>query len=164
MSQAIALAERAGDRDRAATLRAARPAYAQAARRLRALPEGLIHGELYASNILIDDARAPSALRLIDWETTTVACPLLDVAALSSGWDPASRLRIAQAWARGAERADKRLVQGIDLDRDLACAHLVLATRWLGWATDWSPPPRERYDWMRELDQAVAVVTGAARP
>src|SRR5262249_45552021 len=92
-----------------------------AARRLDALPRTLIHGQLYASNVLVAGAR----VAVVDWETAGVGAGVLDLAALVAGWDPASRDALVDAYDPNTDPLD------------LAAAELMLALRWLGLPPTW---------------------------
>lgn len=125
-------------------------AFVAARRRVLAVLDSLapcfIHGDAYASNILV--AGGMSSLRVcpVDWESAAVGPALLDVAALTAGWDDGSGRRIAEAyrdasidWSTSGGRAD--FWTALD-----ACRVLV-AIQWLGWAPGWLPPPENRTDW-----------------
>jgi hypothetical protein len=106
--------------------------------RLLALPQGLIHGDFYPSNILVADTRVCP----VDWELAAAGPWLLDLAALTAGWPPPDQKAIVAAYGP---------VSGQDLD----CCRLHLAVRWLGWSEGWTPPPEHAKDWRREaLDLA----------
>jgi Phosphotransferase enzyme family len=112
--------------------------YEDVVERLLALPQGLIHGDFYPSNILI----AQSRICPVDWEMGAAGPLLLDLAALTTGWPEVDHEAIAAAYGEVSSEA-------LDLCR------LHLAVRWLGWSNDWSPPPEHAKDWRREA-QAVA--------
>jgi len=101
---------------------------------LSELPTTVIHGEFYASNVLVAGGRiAP-----VDWEMVGIGPGILDLAALVTGWDPAERAQIVAGY--GA-------VDSISL----AAARLHLAMQWLTWSSDWSPPAQHRRDWLAEV-------------
>jgi hypothetical protein len=103
---------------------------------LSGLPVTLIHGEFYASNVLVAGQRiAP-----VDWEMAGVGPPILDLAALVSGWAEPDRAAIVGGYGRVSSEA-------------LDAAQLHLALQWLGWSRDWNPPPEHSRDW---LAQALA--------
>jgi aminoglycoside phosphotransferase (APT) family kinase protein len=118
--------------------------------RLAALPETFIHGEFYASNVLIQ--RGPGRLRVcpIDWENAALGPGVIDLAALTTGaWTPAERAQIARGYlehagASGHERDEPELLENLEL------ARLHLAVQWLGWEPTWSPPAEHRHDWLTE--------------
>jgi hypothetical protein len=108
-------------------------AYAVALDRALALPRTVIHGELYPSNVLVAGER----ICAVDWETAGVGPPLLDLAALVTGWGDAERTAIAAAYGAVAQR-------------DLDACRLLLAIRWLGRRPGWRPPPEHARDWRAE--------------
>jgi hypothetical protein len=109
------------------------------------LPTTVIHGELYASNVLV--AGDPGAPRVcpVDWELAAVGPGLVDLAALvSGGWSEEDREAIVAAY-RGAVGQDAFTREQLDLCR------LHLAVQWLGWAPpNWIPPEGQRHDWLGE--------------
>jgi aminoglycoside phosphotransferase len=107
--------------------------------RLVALPRTLIHGEFYASNVLVaGDRVAP-----VDWEMAAVGAGLVDLAALVTGWKGAARAAIVASYH---PRVD---------DVALAACRLHLALQWLGWSADWTPPPAQAYDWLGEVRETA---------
>lgn len=124
----------------------------RALRRLLAWPCGFAHGELYASNVLVEGGRR---VRVVDWEMAGIGPGLLDLAALTAGrWSAGERDRLAlqyhAAWATGGGRggADELL-------ETLECARLMIALQWIGWSSDWSPPAEHAQDWVAEARRAA---------
>ena len=113
---------------------------------LLALPRSFLHGEFYASNVLVAETARGARIAVVDWEMAGVGPRLLDLAALTvGGWDDDVVRRLAAAYAdRGAEPSNE-LVDALDLCR------LHLAVQWLGWSPSWSPPPEHAHDWLGEL-------------
>jgi hypothetical protein len=107
--------------------------YDDVVERLLALPQGLIHGDFYPSNILVAQAR----ICPVDWELGAAGPLLLDLAALTTGWPEVDQEAIAAAYGEVSSEA-------------LDCCRLQLAVRWLGWSDDWTPPPEHAKDWRRE--------------
>ncbi len=130
--------------------------YDRAIERLNELPATLIHGEFFASNILVEETQAGWRIRPVDWEMAAVGPGLIDLAALSSGaWAESERTEMAAAYH---DFLVSEGTPGLPLD-DLLLAlddcRLYLAIQWLGWAPDWSPPPESTHDW---LGEAIALV------
>jgi aminoglycoside phosphotransferase (APT) family kinase protein len=116
------------------------PAYERAVKRLLELPVTFIHGEFYASNILIQGNR----ICPIDWEMAALGPALMDLAALSGGeWTDEQRADLARAYG-GADP--------VTLD---AC-RLHLAVRWLGWSKEWTPPHEHAQNWLQEAQTLAA--------
>ena len=113
---------------------------------LLALPRTVIHGEFYASNVLVAPDTGEPRVAPVDWELAAVGPGLTDLAALVSGdWSERDRLALAGAYGVGGDSL-----------RDLEFARLQLAIQWLGWAPpEWIPPPGQRHDWLGEA-QALA--------
>ena len=109
-----------------------------------ALPRTLIHGEFYASNVLIADGPGAARVAPVDWELAAVGPGLTDLAALVSGWPAPDREALVAAYA--AEPAVPSFSR-----RDLDLARLQVAVQWLGWAPpEWEPPAEKSHDWMAE--------------
>jgi aminoglycoside phosphotransferase (APT) family kinase protein len=109
--------------------------------RLTALPRSFIHGELYASNVIV---QLNGELRVapVDWEMAAVGPGLFDLAALTTGWTGRERSVIIAAYG-GVDR--------IALD----CCRLQLALQWLGWSLGWRPPAEHARDWLAEALEIV---------
>lgn len=127
---------------------------------LLSLPRTVLHGEFYASNVLVAH---PNCIKFptqqagdlmqfeeehrvapVDWELAAAGPGLTDLAALISGWPPADREALAAAYAAEA---------GVPsfTSRDLDLARLQVAIQWLGWAPpSWVPPEGQRHDWLAE--------------
>jgi hypothetical protein len=121
--------------------------YEAVVERLASLPTTLVHGELYASNVIVGEGRVCP----VDWELAGIGPGVLDVAALTTGWPDSERSMLADEYRRA-------LVRPPDADRfaaDLDCASLHLALQWLGWSPGWTPPPEHVRDWRAELPKLV---------
>jgi hypothetical protein len=125
--------------------------YDQVVERLTVLPVTFIHGEFYASNVLIGEQHERPRVCPIDWEIAAVGPALIDLAALTAGrWEEDVRESLADAY-----RAELSELDGFDVAPDgfepaLDCCRLHLAVQWLGWAPDWSPPRAHRQNWLAE--------------
>lgn len=126
--------------------------YDRAVEGLLELPRTVIHGEFYASNVLVVDGDADLRVCPVDWELAAVGPGLVDLAALvSGGWGDGEREAIVSAYRAGAKAFDFSSDQ-LDL------ARLHLAIQWLGWApAEWVPPEGKRHDW---LGEALALADG----
>jgi aminoglycoside phosphotransferase (APT) family kinase protein len=114
---------------------------------LLAQPRTVLHGEFYASNVLVSDTRVAP----VDWELAAVGTGLSDLAALVSGWPDEDRDAIAAAYAAQPG------VPAFE-ERDLDLARLQVAIQWLGWAPpEWEPPEGQRHDW---LGEAISLAEG----
>lgn len=152
--------ERAGDfaqqRDdgSAAAVARLRERHDQVVEGLLALPRTALHGEFYASNVLVGSAsdfvhtpvgqESDTRVAPVDWELAAAGPALTDLAALVSGWPAADREALVAAYA--AEPGVAAFTS-----RDLDLASLQVAIQWLGWAPpQWEPPEEQRYDWLGE--------------
>lgn len=119
--------------------------------RLGEMSVTIVHGELYASNVIVE-ATSPLGHRVspIDWEMIAVAPGLVDLAALTAGsWPLAARSAIEAAYCDALGRtADPSFAAELD-----AC-RLALCIQWLGWMPGWRAPDEHRHDW---CGQAVAL-------
>jgi hypothetical protein len=108
---------------------------------LDALPIGLVHGDFYPANILVDPAR--ERICALDWEAAGIGPCLLDLAALVAGWPEDDVTRIAEAYRAALADPPPAAV----FRRALDCCRLFVAVRWLGWTRQWAPPPQHAQDW-----------------
>lgn len=131
--------------------------YEPVVERMLALPMGVIHGEFYASNVIVDDAFSPERVAPVDWEVTAIGPSLVDVAALVSGrWSDDDRRAIASAY-RSALTEPAGTPPDLFQDALDAC-RLHLAMQWLGWSPDWSPPPEHATDWLADALELARVL------
>jgi Phosphotransferase enzyme family len=125
--------------------------YNRVVERLLALPVTFIHGEFYASNVLVHNTSGKLRVCPVDWEMAAVGPGLIDLAALiSGGWTAEEKEALAKAYHAGLAPCDEWWT---DLDEfliGLDHCRLHLAVQWLGWAPGWSPPPEHAQDWLGE--------------
>jgi Ser/Thr protein kinase RdoA (MazF antagonist) len=124
--------------------------YEPAIEELLAMPKTVIHGEFYASNVLVAGDAADPRVCPVDWELAAAAPGLIDLAALvSGGWSDEDREAIVSAYRSTVGPASFSA-------RQLDLARLHLAVQWLGWAEpSWRPPVGQQQDW---LGEALALV------
>ena len=71
------------------------------------MPRTVIHGEFYASNVLVAEGPAGTRVAPVDWELAAVAPGAVDLAALVSGdWPEADREEIVAAYRSAVAPAD----------------------------------------------------------
>jgi hypothetical protein len=117
--------------------------------RLVRLPRTFIHGEFYASNILLAPSMRGLRICPVDWEMAAIAPGVMDVAALAAGnWTEEQKSSMALAYyaESGLNRA---LSRAEFLDAFDAC-RMHQAVQWLGWTRDWDVPPEHAHDWLNE--------------
>jgi hypothetical protein len=119
---------------------------------LAAMPRTLVHGEFYASNVVVD--QATGRVCPVDWEMTGIGPPLLDVAALVSGsWTDADRSAIGDAYLHAIPADERPSTERFRADLDLCRLHLCI--QWLGWSPGWVPPSEHAADWLTTASQLI---------
>ena len=129
--------------------------YAPVVERLTKLPRTLIHGEMYACNVIVSNVRDCTRICPLDWEMTAFGPGLMDLAALGAGWAESRQRALARAYRAAAPKgngsgADKTVRLPRQFEVDLDCCRLHLAVRMLGWSDDWEPPPDHAHNWLAE--------------
>ena len=124
---------------------------------IAALPTGFVHGEFFASNVLVEAAADNVRVRPLDWERAGIGPALLDLAALTAGTldrgraDRAGRCGITPSSIRKASLASARGASSRGLD----CCRLGIAMQHIGWAKQWTPPATHTQDWFGEALHAA---------
>jgi Phosphotransferase enzyme family len=126
--------------------------YDSVVERLEQLPRTLVHGEFFASNVLVAASSATRGAPLprvcpIDWELLGSGPGLFDLAAVTAGWPADAHDRIALAYF-DEQRGTGWYTSPGDLLEALDVCHLQLSMQMLGWAEDWRPPRQHRQDWL----------------
>jgi hypothetical protein len=116
--------------------------------RLSRLPRTVIHGELYPCNVLIHTTRDRVRICPIDWEMAAYGPGLMDLASLTTGWDPRAQHALLRAYRAALAPEDARPPRELRIDLD--CCRLHLALRMLGWSKTWAPPPQHAHNWLAE--------------
>jgi hypothetical protein len=131
----------------------------RAVRRICALPQTFIHGEFYASNVLIGSRDGRVRICPIDWETAAIGPGLLDLAALVAGnWNEECRTELALAYYKALDPATRHDFSYDEFCHALRCCRLFMAVKWLGWSSDWQAPDEHRCDWLAEAMQLAPSV------
>jgi hypothetical protein len=149
--RAIALAtEHRGDQV-AAPLRKLVRRYDEVVRFLASLPTCFVHGEFYASNILVDTSQPLARVCPVDWELAGIGPGVVDLAALVVGkWTDAQREELIDAYRSGLPPDHPWSDDVAALSRAVDFARLHLAVKWLGWSRYWTPPTTQAHDWLAE--------------
>ena len=126
--------------------------YDRVIERLTELPATFIHGEFYASNVLVHERGKGLRVCPVDWEMVAVGPGLIDLAALTAGgWTAEEKTALSMAYhAELAPHAIGRWTDPEEFLRSLDYCRLHLAVQWLGWASGWLPPPEHAQDWLGE--------------
>jgi hypothetical protein len=135
---------------RASVLHRALDRYEEVIASLVVLPRTFVHGELYPSNVLVVRDERPLRVCPVDWEMAAIGPAPIDLAALVGGWGVPERRRLVAAYLSGLPEGITVIPNSETLDTDLARCRLHLALQWLGWSTDWRPPPEHAHDWVGE--------------
>jgi hypothetical protein len=114
----------------------------------------IVHGECYASNVLVGDT---GRVTVVDWETTAIGSGWGDLAALVVGWDRAAREQFLEEYLRSAGP----VAAPVAPERLLDAARLGVCVQWLGADPLWAPPDEQQRDWLAE---ARSVIDGSDRP
>jgi Ser/Thr protein kinase RdoA (MazF antagonist) len=146
LAAAIAACEGSEGTELAARLRGCADALLD---RLEALPRAFVHGELYASNVIVSRQVSPGTVEVkpVDWEMAGTGPFALDLAALVTGWEGEEREAMCEAFHAALAPATTGALSPADLREALGLCELALALQWLGWASDWQPPAEHRRDW-----------------
>jgi hypothetical protein len=125
--------------------------YDQVVEHLVALPVTFVHGEFYASNVLVHEEGEGLRVCPVDWEMAAVGPGLMDLAALTAGgWTAPEREALALAYhaalvpCENWPPAPDAFLVALDYCR------LHVAVQWLGWSPEWLPPPEHAQDWLGE--------------
>ncbi len=124
--------------------------YEKVVERITALPVTFIHGEFYASNILVDERSGRWRICPIDWEMAALGPGLIDLAALISGrWSEEQKMALATAYISDGP-TDSPSPDPDEVIRDLDYCRLHVAVQWLGWFGQRQPYWEHRQDWLAE--------------
>jgi hypothetical protein len=139
--------------------------YDRLAQTLADLDRSLIHGDFYASNILVrttpmahvEHGSTRARICPVDWELAAVGPPLIDLAALTAGkWSVAEREAMVDAYRDSLAEAGQPMLPRCEMHEALDWCRLHLAFQWLGWAADWDAPADQAQDWLGEAVRVAA--------
>jgi hypothetical protein len=117
--------------------------------RLTALPRTIIHGEFYASNVIVQAESAAMRICPVDWEMAAIGPGLLDLAALTAGrWPEQERLQLALAYRAALGNHPQRSPEPEAFLAALDLCRLHQAVQWLGWSPRATEAPHARIDWL----------------
>jgi aminoglycoside/choline kinase family phosphotransferase len=113
------------------------------------LPRTFIHGEFYASNLLVEPTMRGLRICPVDWEMAAIAPGIMDVAALAAGsWTEEQKTRMALAYH--TESSLNRVLSEDEFMNAFDYCRVHQAVQWLGWTRDWDVPPEHAHDWLNE--------------
>jgi hypothetical protein len=123
---------------------------------LAALPAGFVHGEFFASNVLVETAARDLRVRPLDWELAGIGPVLIDLAALTAGtWTDDQRTELALTYHAELNPHSEVWLPRDAFLRALDCCRLQLAVQQIGWAKQRTPPVTHRQDWLGEALHAA---------
>jgi hypothetical protein len=130
--------------------------YEHVVERLVALPMSVLHGEFYASNVLVRGSGTNFRVCPIDWEMAAWGAALVDLAALCSGeWGEEERRAMALEYRASLDPQVFDTYSEADLLEGLDACRMHLAMQWLGWSENWTAPPEQAHDWLGEATAAA---------
>lgn len=132
--------------------------YQKIIRYLASLPRSFVHGEFYASNVIVQGVDDSLRVCPIDWETAGLGPAVLDLAALVAGrWTDEQRHALVVAYWNALTLVERAMWGSrADFDHALDSCRLHLAMLLLARSPDWEPPPEHKQDWLREADELSA--------
>ena len=121
---------------------------------LASQPKGLIHGEFFASNVLVDNCENQVRVCPIDWETAGWGPGMMDLAALGAGkWNEAQREAMLRAYWQVVDESLAAEWGSIAAVRTAyTSCRFHLAVRMLGQMPNWSPPSAHQHNWLEEAE------------
>jgi len=125
--------------------------YERVIEHMLSLPVTVIHGEFYASNVLLDVGPGHFRICPVDWEMSAVAPGHVDLAGLTSGnWSATQKSTMARAYYDALPDDSPVKCGWRKFQIDLEYARLHQAVQWLGWSPGWTPPPEHAQNWLKE--------------
>jgi hypothetical protein len=152
----VAEGDRTKDRVAAQAVRWLAARYERAVERLCMLPHTVIHGEFFASNVLVDPEAPAFRICPVDWEVAAVGPGMVDVAGLTAGrWTREQKDAMALAYFDAMPAAGLPQPTSADFLGAVECCRLHQAVQMLGWAPGWEPVPEHAQDWLGEAMEAA---------
>jgi len=133
--------------------------YDRVIERLSLMPETLLHGDFYASNILAREYHRGFQICPIDWEMAALGPGLIDLAALTSGkWSQQEVTSMALAYQDVLTGGNRTIGDQELFLEDMVYCQIHVALRWLGWSAQWSPPVEHHHDWLSDILRYADVI------
>jgi hypothetical protein len=148
--------DKSPERKAATAIRDLEGRYEKVVERLAAMPVTVIHGEFFASNVMIDITSERLRVCPVDWEMAAIGPGKIDLAGLTSGgWTREQKDIMALAYYEALPANRTANYDRQTFLTDLEYCRLHQAVQWLGWSPFWAPPPEHAQDWLKEaLDSA----------
>ncbi|HEX8473720.1 MAG TPA: aminoglycoside phosphotransferase family protein [Pyrinomonadaceae bacterium] len=133
--------------------------YERVVEHLASLPQTFVHGDFFASNVLIEESGAMRRVCPVDWEMAGIGTGLIDLAALTAGsWSERERTELASAYYDALSPRGRWPPSMDEFVFALDCCRLHIAVQLLGWAAKWSPPLDEAQDWLGEAQRLAKIL------
>ncbi len=130
--------------------------YAKVVEKLASLPVTVIHGEFFASNILLHQNGKHLRVCPVDWEMAAVGPGGVDLAGLTSGgWTQQQKDEMALAYHAALPDGSPAKTAPQKFLKNLEYCRLHQAVQWLGWSPLWEPPSEHAHDWLKEAIRAA---------
>jgi thiamine kinase-like enzyme len=116
------------------------------------IPHTFIHGEFYASNVLVQIIGSGNQrVCPVDWEMSGVGPSLIDLAALTAGnWDEKEKALLSDSYFNALPQNDLWFPNQQAFETSLQYCRLYLAIQWLGWFGRRKPFAPHAQDWLGE--------------
>ena len=148
--------DKSAERKAATAVRWLESRYGQVVERLTSLPVTVIHGEFFASNVMLDQTQAVLRVCPVDWEMAAIGPGLVDLAGLTSGgWAREKKDAMAMAYYDALPSSVTAKLDARTFMTDLEYCRLHQAVQWLGWAPGWTPPPEHAQNWLKEAIESA---------
>ena len=152
----VTLGDRSSTRGAASSIDWLAGRYERVIERLTALPVTVIHGEFFASNVMLDPTAERPRVCPVDWEMASIGPGSVDLAGLTSGgWPREKKDAMAMAYYHALPSSITATLDIPTFMTDLEYCRLHQAVQWLGWSPGWSPPPEHAQNWLNEAIESA---------
>lgn len=125
--------------------------YSRVIEHLLELPQTFIHGEFYASNIIVEEKKERVRVCPVDWEMAAIGPGLMDLAALVAGkWTEEEKAEMALAYTEALGPESNWFRSAEYFLRALEYCRLQIAVQWLGWFGRRRAYSEHTHDWLSE--------------
>nr|MDQ3817628.1 aminoglycoside phosphotransferase family protein [Acidobacteriota bacterium] len=125
--------------------------YGRVIENLSSLPKTFLHGEFYASNVLVREAVKGWRVCPVDWEMAAVGPGLMDLSALAAGkWTEEEKRLMARAYFESLLPEGNPFSSKEEFFRAFSLCRLQIAVQWLGWFGRRRAYSGHAHDWLSE--------------
>ena len=130
--------------------------YGDVVGRLMELPKALVHGDAFASNMLVSEVNGRRRICPVDWELCGIGPAFLDIAALTSGgWSDDEKRTLALCYRKELLALGESVLREDQFLEAIEWCRLHLCVQFLGWSPGWTPPPQHAHDWLVEAESVA---------